>query len=120
MTTALKPSVQKRMQKCLDQLDLPLTVAWTPDPDNHRHGLIELSSRTLFLFDENEDEAWQTLIHEALEWKLKDVTAVYRKTVNGLLEILEQLAYDRKETFLESVPGVVAAIMREKGESEQG
>jgi excinuclease UvrABC ATPase subunit len=108
-----KEKTQARMQSCLDQLGISLSVVWAPNPSQDKHGLIELSSRTLFIFNENEDEAWQTFMHEVFEWKLKDITRIYRETVNGLLEILEKLAYKEKEKFLEAVPNIFKVIEEE-------
>jgi hypothetical protein len=101
---------QRKMQECLDRLGLPLRVAWTPNKSQDKHGLIEPSSSTLFLFDQSEEDAWQTFLHEVFEWKLKDVTRVYRTTINGLIEIIEKLSYGEKERFLESIPEIFKVI----------
>jgi hypothetical protein len=107
-----KAAVEAKMQRCLDTLGLPLKVAWTPNRNHDKHGLIEADSR-LCIFDVNEDEAWQTLIHEILEWKLKEILRPYRETINGLIEIIERTCYKRKEEFLEAVPNVFKVIEEE-------
>jgi hypothetical protein len=104
------------MQTCVDRLGIPLTVGWTPDRTRDKHGQIELSSRTLFLFDEKEEEAWQTLFHEILEFKLKEVLKPYRVTINALIEALEKSCYEKKEEFLEFVPGAFKLIEEKKNE----
>lgn len=104
------------MQTCVDRLGIPLTVAWTPDRTRDRHGQIELSSRTLFLFDEKEEQAWETLFHEVLEFKLKDVLKHYRNIINGLIEIVEKSCYQRKEEFLEFIPSAFKLIEENKNE----
>jgi hypothetical protein len=103
-----------KMQSCLDRLGIPLTVAWQPNPIRDKHGLIESGSKTLLIFDEEEDEVWQTLLHEALEWKLKEVTSIYRQMINGLIEVLEKIAYREKERFLEAAPEVFKVIEGKK------
>jgi hypothetical protein len=110
----VRKSVQTKMQQCLDRLGMPLQVAWTQKPDRDKHGEIELGSRTLFLYDTEESEAWQTLLHEILEWKLKEVSKPYRETINGLIEIIERICYKRKEEFLEAIPNVFKAIEEAK------
>jgi len=85
-------------------------VVWTPDEKRDKHGLIEESSKTLFLFDEAEGEAWQTFEHEILEYRLKTMTDIYREMVNSLIEAFERLAYKRKEQFLDSIPEIVKII----------
>lgn len=111
--------VQRKMQECLDRLDLPLRVAWTPNRNHDKHGLIEESSGTIFLFDEAESEAWATFTHEVLEWKLRETLRPYRETINGLIEIIERTCYKRKEEFLEAIPNVLKAI-EEENKLEQG
>jgi hypothetical protein len=105
-----KAAVQAKMQRCLDTLGLPIKVVWTPNRNHDKHGLIEESSRTIFLFDEGESEAWATFTHEILEFRLKDVTKTYRSIINALIEVFEQITYQNKEIFLESVPEILKAV----------
>lgn len=98
------------MQNVLIRLNIPLQIVWTPNRNRDKRGLIEESSRTIFIFDETEGEAWLTLEHEIFEYKLKAVTDVYREMANSLIEAFERLAYKRKEQFLGSVPEIVKVI----------
>jgi hypothetical protein len=102
------------MQECLDRLGLPLRVAWTPNKTQDKHGLIEESSRTIFLFDETESEAWTTFTHEVFEWKLRETLRPYRETINGLIEVIERTCYKRKEEFLEAIPNILRVIEEEE------
>jgi hypothetical protein len=100
------------MQRCLDRLGVPLKVAWAPNKDHEKHGLIELSSRTLFLFDEKEEDAWETFTHELLEYRFKGVCETYRTIINSLIEVLEKVAYKRKEEFLEFIPQILEEVKK--------
>jgi hypothetical protein len=104
--------VQGRMQRCLDRLGIPLEVCWTPDSEKDKQGEIVLSSKTLFIYSPSESEAWQTLIHEILEFKLKGVTSHYRNVINGLIEIIEKSCYQEKEEFLEFIPQVFEEVRK--------
>lgn len=108
-----KAVVEAKMQRCLDTLGISLKVVWTPNRNHDKHGLIEESSRTIFLFDESESEAWVTFTHEILEWKLKETLRTYREIINGLIEIIEKTCYKRKEEFLEAVPNIFKVIEEE-------
>jgi hypothetical protein len=112
-----KAAVEAKMQRCLDKLGLPLRVVWAPNGNHDKHGLIEESSRTIFLFDEAESEAWATFTHEILEFRLKDVTKTYRALVNGLIELFERLVYEKKESFLESIPGILKTVEEQRTNS---
>jgi hypothetical protein len=112
-----KAVVEAKMQRCLDKLGLSLRVVWAPNRNHDKHGLIEESSRTIFLFDEVESEAWATFTHEILECRLKDVTKTYRALINGLIEVFERLTYERKEAFLESIPQILKTIEEQRTNS---
>lgn len=110
----MKASLEARMQSCLDRLGIPLKVVWTKKAGSAKHG--EISSDILFIYDEDEREAWLTFEHEVYEYKFKEVTYAYRTLVNGLIETVEKLAYERKEKFLEFIPKITMIVSKEKGE----
>jgi hypothetical protein len=102
------------MQSCLDKLNIPLTIIWIPDKTATKHGSIDLNSKALLIFDENENEAWLTLEHEIYEYKFLEVTIIYRTFINALIEGLEKLVYERKEKFLNSIPIIEETIKKMK------
>lgn len=114
MKTQAKTETIKRMQKCLDRLGVPLNVVWLPKPHAKVHGEIEVSSRTLFLYGSNQDDVWDTFLHECLEWKVRGFVKVYRNVINGLIEIIEKTCYKNKEEFLEFLPRVFKLVEEEK------
>ena len=101
-----------QMQDCLNRLGVPLEVAWLPNPEKDKLGEIVLSSKTLFIYASSEGEAWQTLIHEILEFRLKGVLGHYRNVINGLIEIIEKSCYQQKEEFLEFIPLVFEEVKK--------
>ena len=105
-------STVDRMQECVNRLGISLEVAWLPNPQKDKQGEIVLSSKTLFIYSPSESEAWQTLTHELLEYKIKDVTQGYRLIVNSLIEVIEKMTYERKERFLEFVPFLVQGVKK--------
>jgi len=104
--------IQNVMQQALDKLGIPLTVVLIPDPNRDKHG--EIKASTLFVYDKDQTEAWSTLTHEIFEFKLKQVTFVYRTIINSLIEALEKVAYTRKEQFLEFLPKLSKTIEEAK------
>lgn len=111
---------QERMQKILNRLGIPLTVSWNPNPEHNQHGLIEKDSRTLFIFDVDSGSAWQTFMHEILEWKLTQATRVYRTIINSLMETLEKVAYQNKESCIEFLPRIFREVEEEKRRLKNG
>lgn len=103
------------MQKTVDSLALPLIVRWRPDNTKAVHG--EIKSNTIFLYDVEAEEAWQTLTHEITEYKLQSVTRPYRLMINSLIEALEKTVYAQKESFIDFLPKIFEATKKTKGET---
>ena len=101
-----------KMQRVLERLDVPLKVVWEPEIGNGKHG--EVKSGFLFIYDNDENEAWSTFEHEVYEYKFKEVTHPYYALVNSLIDSVQKLVYERKERFLESLPRINEAIVDEK------
>ncbi len=93
------------MQKILDRLGIPLSVAWIPDDAKSIHG--EIKQDTIYIYDQTETDAFATFTHEIIEFKLKEVTRVYRVLINNLIDGYEELVYQQKEDFIEFVPKLI-------------
>lgn len=102
----------EKMQQALGRMAIPLTVVWTPDPSKAVHGKLE--GDLLLIYDLNEESAWETFTHELVEYKLKEVTQVYRTLVNQLIEGYEKLAYQQKERFIEVLPRILETVQAER------
>ena len=100
------------MQNCLDNLGFPLRVCWMPNAKSLMHG--EIKSGNIFLYDGNENDAWKTFTHEIFEYRFQKVTKPYRMLVNGLIEVIEKLVYERKEEFIDSIPILIEFINKSK------
>jgi hypothetical protein len=114
--TESKP--EKNMQRCLNELGVALTIAWIPGLLKARHGEIDLKTKTLFIYDESEGEAWATFQHEVYEYTFKQVLSPYRTLINSLIEVCEKECYMRKEDFLEFLPKLQQAIDRNRGDEK--
>lgn len=101
------------MEKCLFELGVPLQLEWVPEPTRKLHG--EIRGSTIYIYDLNEEDAWQTFLHEVIEYKLKDLTQVYRALINKLIEAIEQITYKQKEEFINFIPSILEAYKKNKG-----
>ncbi len=113
--TTITRKLELRMQKLADSLNIPLRVVWNPDSEAKCHG--EIANRRIVIYDNNEEEAWDTFTHELIEYKLKKVTNIYKETVNALIEVLQKVAYTEKESFIESIPVLIGAVENAKTSS---
>ena len=101
-----------KMQDCLAHLGINLKVVWAPNPSMAVNG--EIKGSYLLIYDSDAESAWQTLTHEICEFKLKEVTRIYRVLVNQLIVGYEKLAYKQKESFIEFLPGLFAGVQELK------
>lgn len=108
--------VQNQMQEALSRLGVNLIVQWKPDKAKPNHG--EIKGNVIFLYSDNEAEAWTTFTHEVTEYKLQNVTRPYRLLVNNLIEAVEKSIYAEKEQFIDFLPKMVDVI-RESQKTEQ-
>ena len=100
------------MNRILQHLDLRNWKAlWDPDSSQPNRGQVLSRSKLILVHDEDPNAARETLIHEALEAKLRDVLRPYREVVNGLIQAFEKITYQQKEDFLDDLaPLVLKAI----------
>lgn len=97
-------SVEKNMNKVLARILPNWTALWNPRPDSSKHGEILLEEQIIMVYDTNPSEAWTTFQHELVELRLREVTRPYRELVNSLISLIEKLTYQRKESFIDSLP----------------
>jgi alcohol dehydrogenase class IV len=111
-------SLREQMQEILNRLGITLTVVWTPNSNKPIHG--EIKQNILYVYDEQQSDALATFIHEVIEFKLKEMTKVYRELVNSLIGGYEKLAYQEKEKFIEFIPKLLEAQnLKEKAKHRQ-
>jgi len=114
-----RAEVERRMQRVLDGLGIPLKVRWNSNPKTPESGLIDTETGTIFIYDQDEEEAWKTLTHEILEYKFRTVFSAYRQLVNHLIEVIERLLYEKKEALLDFIPQIIKRIEKERHVAEE-
>jgi hypothetical protein len=115
LTISLTTRIQGQMQNCLSQLGVNLIVYWRPDSAKTVHG--EIRGNVIFIYDNEESQAWNTFTHEITEYKLQSVTRPYRLLINNLIEAVEKSIYAEKEEFIDFLPKMIETI-RESQEAE--
>ncbi|MBL7080133.1 hypothetical protein ISS39_07410 [Candidatus Bathyarchaeota archaeon] len=85
---------------------------WDPDPSQPNRGQVLPRSQLILVHDEDPDAARETLIHEALEIKLRGVLRPYREAVNSLIQAFEKITYQQKEDFLDDLAPLVLKAIR--------
>lgn len=95
---------EARMNDLVKSLDLSgWTVLWEPDPTQHSRGQILPEAKTIIIYDEEPEAAMETLLHEALEIKLRPMLKPYRTLVNALIEWANGQVYEAKEKVIEDI-----------------
>lgn len=83
-------------------------VAWRPELSPPIRGRAIPDKLLIEIFDLDEEDAWVTFIHEAVEIKLRPLLRVYRMLTNKLIEGYQELADAEKDRFIEELSEVYA------------
>ena len=76
-----------------------LTLRWAPNPQFDRHG--EIKGTTIYIYDENPEEALHTLRHEFIDYYIcKEIIQPLVKWINMQKSLIEDLIYARKENLV--------------------
>ncbi len=99
------------------------TVVWSPSSSAEERGTAYPDTRVIVVHDGDRDAAFETLVHEYLEVKMKGVIRPYLTTVNALLKALEKLYYAEKEETIDDLTPLLLHVLEEgltKKEGETG
>lgn len=94
-----------RMSRTLGRVGLGnWRVCWLPDASYPYQGRALPEKLLIEIHNEDEEEAWETFIHEVLEIKFHSALRPYMVLVNKLIEGYQQIVDSEKERFLEELP----------------
>ena len=107
MTTALKYDIQKKLESELErlkrilQMGYELKVRWIPNSNKKLSG--EVKGDFIYIYDEDEELAINTLKHEFLDYAISQVIEPYKQVTNKLIMLINEEAYRRKEKLIETL-----------------
>ena len=102
---------QNRLSKELERLrrklglGYELTVKWLPGRKKEICG--EVKEDCIYIYEENDEKAIETLRHEFLDYLISKTVEPYEKIANKLIGLINDEAYLRKEKLVE----VLAALI---------
>lgn len=70
----------------------------------------EVQGSTILLYEEDEQKALRTLMHEFVEYMIKQSAAGYLLVINKQKEIIERLLYERDEELVERIARAMPAV----------
>jgi len=95
--------LEEKMNRLLGRLGIPLRAVWLPSDDPKEHARIIPEEGLIMVYDKCESEAWTSLLHEVIEFRLRPVLKVYRDTINHFIALIGEIAYSRKEEALSNI-----------------
>jgi len=106
---------EDRMNELIRSLGLSgWSVLWEPDSTQPKRGRIIPETRIILVHDKEPEAAMETLLHEALEIKLRPMLNPYRTLVNSLIEWADSQVYREKEKVIEDILQLVKFDEKEK------
>ena len=67
----------------------------------------EVQGNKIFLYDEDFEEAKETLLHEFIEYLVGQAIDPYRRLVNALVSLFEDQAYSQREKIIKALAKIL-------------
>lgn len=103
----------KEIDRIKEKADLgfELEAYWLPGFVKHsKEGNIlrgEVQGIKIFVYDQNFEEAKETLLHEFIEYLIDQTNDPYRRLVNALVSLIEDQAYGRREKTVKALTKII-------------
>ena len=78
-------------------------ICWLPDSSYPIRGRANPERALIEIYDLDEEGAWDTLIHEIVEIRMRSALRPYRILVNKLIEGYQEIVEGEKDRFIESL-----------------
>ena len=78
-----------------------LEVKWVPNGNEKLSG--EVKGVFIYIYEQDEEEAINTLKHEFLDYAISQVIMPYKEVTNKLISLINEDAYKRKERLVEAL-----------------
>ena len=111
----VRKTIDEDVQKILDDelerlkrksgFNLNVEVRWIPNGSVEKSG--EVKGNTIYIYEEDREEALKTLRHEFLELLLARYSSMHKKVINKLLEVIEELFYLEKERTIRAILNLI-------------
>ena len=112
-------NIEENMNRVLERVGYKgWTSAWAPGKSSKRGEVIP-RERLIIVYDKDPQRAWETFQHELVELRLRRVLRPYRLVCNKLIEVVEKVTYEEKETFINELPNLLKAIEECKPDPEE-
>ena len=91
--------------KKISKQGLNLKVIWLPRKDGPLSG--EVKGKTIYIYEENREEALEVLKHEFIDYLVTSAIDPYRQIINNLVIATNRIAYLQKEKIVESLKALL-------------
>ena len=108
------PAMEQRMNRVLTQLGFDYAVVWCPDPNAQHDAMIFPNKKLIEIYASEQASAWSAFVHEVVELELKDMVGLHVEIENSLLNLLQKVAYGKKERAIERIGRDLRVILEEE------
>jgi len=100
-----KLEVELERLKHFLELGNHLKVKWVPNNDGKLSG--EVKGDCIYIYEEKESPALETLRHEFLDYAISQTIEPYKEVTNRLISLINEQAYRRKEELVQRLVQVL-------------
>lgn len=107
MAAVLKHDLQNKLERELERLKrtlkigYELKVKWITNNNSKLSG--EVKGEIIYIYEENEELAIETLKHEFIDYAISKVIEPYGEVTNRLIALINDDAYKRKEKVVDAL-----------------
>lgn len=87
------------------KLGYELRVKWGPNGNSNLSG--EVRGEIIYIYDEEEELALETLKHEFIDYAISKVIEPYKEVTNKLISLINEDTYRRKEKLVDALSQLI-------------
>ena len=95
--------VEENFNQLVRRMRIPVKIIYTPDPYNKDHGQYIPADNIIIIYDSDPEKAYETLIHEILEYRLYPLIKKYKILINKLISFYDEALENEKDMIFESL-----------------
>lgn len=112
--TELKLQEELDLLRRITNREARLRVVWEPNPRSLLSG--EVKGNIIWIYEEDETKVVNILRHEFIDLLLSQAIEPYKAIANTLVKLVNEDAYQKKETAVEAIVTLLNHVAKKEGE----
>lgn len=102
-----KLDLEAELNRLVKKFGLDYMVVIAPKTKSRKRGKVDPHEKIIYVYTDDPDLAYQVLLHEILEIKLRPLLNKYIDLINLLMKYIEDQLYIEKETVIDEITEII-------------